>query len=550
MPCCCCSSAKLATRLTFSKPWNSLRDAERILIWMSEKENVISSVEQMSYFYEFLMRELQIDRSSTTSLKQCFLEGGRPVFVPNEVSDSRYLVAGKMVKLADVTQKCKLEEAQVAIFDFPNSPVVFLDSIYPSSISTYFFAQRVCNPCRAIEGMFGARGVCAETFASGACTCNLKSTFAEYLPGIRLGCASPSLKNSIDVLRELCSEYNKIGVVADSSIEQPFASIFITKIRNLQTTISNNLWKCFNIPSSLHPYSAASIREMMSIFFCEPLLLTVENKLSTAISTDGRPLVFISDKEWFNIFKDELSQISLNFTLINATHNAVIEFDTIDSEESDYDVDSLDCFEKEFIGLSRDTFLAAASTINPKTYFAPMTIVPLLKCLKLSPLSDKISTSWNYFEAMTKEHSLVYLVNRLLRVSQLLVYAEYVESGQAEYKCSAYTHGERFKRLREMKIIAYSLLEKSVSVKINDIDLKKTLPKTFFYERETNTLHIQKDIPQSDQFDVAISIVMSAIRKQTAILENNQKFEFMRKIEDNLRKCQKFQKVFMLLFLL
>ena len=159
-------------------------------------------------------------------------------------------------------------------FEFPDCPVTALSTFYGEIM--HLFSRRVCHVCRCVEGIFGSRGrpfSSPKVIGKQICKCDTAG-FGLFTPS-RQGLVPKSF-SIVHLLKILQHHHSRLDELSSSGlttlacpeevpvVNRPLNALsqaqevekskLIGDMKSILSTISSNVWKCFNIPDSLKPY--------------------------------------------------------------------------------------------------------------------------------------------------------------------------------------------------------------------------------------------------------------------------------------------------------
>jgi hypothetical protein len=305
---------------------------------------------------------------------------------------SESLVEGYLYPLSKLVKSDPSEK-----FLFRDSPVRSLDSYYSESVVSMFSRKRYCFACQANEGMFGLHGQQGRRSSDSdshlapvppplagqpcGCTQSLFCTevVAKHSRPVR---KSPSAMDAVQLLKYHCAR-----VVALQQQQQALAQQTIdasssdtglhlsrrkhdrkkdelaetlqaarNEVNVLLAMLSMNIWKCFHIPNSLHPYSAGQLEHVKEVFAQCALLPVVG--FERLVPLPGRATggsVVGTRGSYISRSKENQSQTDAAKTVIAVDDRAAFELFASELEPLVDEVDWLDAVAGSASGSSQST---------------------------------------------------------------------------------------------------------------------------------------------------------------------------------------------------
>lgn len=472
----------------------------------------------------------------------CYFQDDKPIlWIPNSFSDDMdpdIAQAGSMWKLSKVTQKDPTEK-----FGHSLSQIRVLSRYYPKF---FLFFRRVCDVCKAYEGLFGTHGHPLSgdrRIYEQSCYCDDHIGFGHYLPTMKgLVRTSPNCRDMLDLMIILASRANSL-MIGDETNEE--ITDLVKSVKELLTIMSREIWKCFNIEDCIHGYNPSALREILKEFSDSPLLPTLNNSFVTLTSLDSKLLIAVDDVQIYNFFQEEIAVFeSKNSSLQVYWIDGSNEESTLWHEEyiSDKAVYSIDEYESSFrdlFRLSENEFRNKVTTIPPQTFFAPQSILPLLKYLNIPTLSKYTTSCWVLTET-TRSNVFVTLMNSLLVWTQGF-FLKYFDSPQM---LQVLTLTQRIQRLLTVKVFSTPKLHRLVNLEIPQVQItfiSKALHEQFYMNIEENKLYLDSKILYPKCCEIAIFMICKAVKIEIGLLTSNQQFDFMNKLRELLQKYSKVQ---------
>jgi hypothetical protein len=512
-----------------------------------------------------------------------------------EKEESDELMLGKMYPLSDLVIRDPTEK-----FDHSLTPIRVISRFYadPKFLSL-FTRVRVCPVCTAYEGLFGRRG---QPLGGGVraliyeqqCTCEDRG-FGQYLGAMSgLVRTSPNLSDMLSFIKNLISRYQQINsdgrvsrgrgcsreedalVVANPKDLQ---SNLLKRIKELLGIISREVWKCFNIQNCIHGYNPTALQEMRREFTQEALLPTLltshfvslEAKSSVSEEEQTRNnlnfLLAVDDMETFKLFQSEFVKFekqqqeqqdgkARHLYLIDGSNDepALWQEEYIPDAHT-YDLSEYEISFRHFLQLPSSEFYAKATGIPPETFFAPNSLLPLLKYLQVPTLSHFTTSEWilgltsqshrsNHRHRANENppaaHSFVPLMNSLLLMTQGFIVKEFSSC----LSIPLLTASLRIQRLRHLSVKYCDDLHRLVAVNIPQLSLQidaKKQSQEFHYSAEENVLYLDSSISYLRCCELVIFLICKAVKVEIALMTLNQQIDFMNSLKNNLVKYSKIK---------
>jgi hypothetical protein len=525
--------------------------------------------------------------------------GGAPGAGGETETESNDLVLGKMCTLSEVV----IRDPTDKFFDHPLTPIRVLNRYYEDSQFLSLFTRvRICRVCTAYEGLFGTRGQPLETdrgdraIYEQQCTCEDRG-FGQYLGRMSgLVRSSPNLQDMLHFIKNLISKFQEMnnGEYDERATSAATDLLFINptaggdllkRIKELLGIISREIWKCFNIQNSIHGYNPQALHEMRTEFTQESLLPTLNSKfvsLSAAHAAHcSSPflLLAVDDMEIFKLFRSEFHEFEKQQQQSHAAAPAPTPLlhwiDGSNDEQAfwqeeeisdapSYDLSEYEISFRKFFQLSSSEFYSKALTIPPETFFAPNSLLPLLKYLRVPTLSQFTTIQWvlntqqqhrhrhHHHPAgqghslppgtKTAAHAFLPLMNSLLVMSQGFILKEF--SSMLSIPLLTSSSSSRIQRLRNLTVRSCDDLHRYVAVEIPQISLKvdaKKQSQEFHFNAQENILYLDSSVSYSRCRELVVFLICKAVKVEIALLTLNQQIDFMSSLRNNLLKYSKIQ---------
>lgn len=547
-----------------------------LLDWMSQQSNVVLFFNEnfLKSVYTRIFDHMKSVTHIHTSLKDTayatmtrLIDGDFPILWVKNVSllDEEYscendYYAGGMVRLSRV---CSDDKTTKLCFD--SSPIKVLSYHYKEvarDIALFFSREKVCSLCRAVEGMFGAHG-CAwtdytqVTLSSShkvdvTVRCNCLFTkfgkgFEQFFPMKRgLIKTSPSAMDFVEVMRY----YRGIALTAIAQIEscaspsqrleyENTKTLAFREIREIIRILSSNIWKCFNIKLSLHPYSPSMLAELSQVFLSEPLLPSFDSL--RFVKASSQSCIFVDDSDDFELFREYFeSEEDLEWVGGETLDDSPIEKeytkDIAESAES-YSLHMLTHDVAALLTTSPQDFNQRVNFLNPLTFFASKTAGSLMKLLGVPDLSLSVfkTVLADVLPASEVTIDLTANLNRLLKVSQLFLKKSSV---------NLMIEKTRLQRFLNLEIFESSPLSRVFTLKRGAVDVEKHKEVPFIFQHDPSTesfkLYLNRSISIEERQSLAVSLVHTAVRIDVSLqtlTKNDELMEALRLLLDKFSKC-------------
>ena len=558
------------------------------IYWLTKQdpsEPILSNINFMEWIYIEISGYVDNNYCVGRDKKSDFFlglmrSGSRIIWIPDDdrLSIVDYRSApeyetGKMFSLRDLVREDITMKLQ-----FSDSPVKILSLYYSEKGQRDFFSRDLyCYTCQAVEGMYGVTGRVASE-SQHTCMCRMSSSFAQLATshGIQLVRKNPS---SVDFAKVLLYYTKKIQNSMTSKLTSDEIDDLSAKAHDILITLSTNIWKCFRIKQSLHPYSSSQLQELKMFFQQNSLLPKKDDKTSflSAAAADindrrrKRLLICVDDDDGYSLFRDELSLYNDGIDWIAAQHDPSVGiFDEEDSQQNLdinqkrnkvlqelYDIEELKRDERLLLQLSGPEFNDKVRNISAETFFAPADKRALIDFLNIPKLSDYIKINWEIDSEqmrLTKFRGLYLreMINNLLYLSQLFLMTK---GPSSEYMFSLdilpiLFEQKRLLMLRKIIVTECKSILKKVTLDLGDLNIQtftaveKELSVTYQQRMDsmnsTITLCISEAVKDSELQLLAINMVLKAIRVELALFTRNQHVELMKSLEIKLNKFCKY----------
>jgi len=556
------------------------------IYWLTKQdpsESILSNINFMEWIYTEVCGYIDNNNCVGRDYQSDFFfglmrSGSRIIWIPDDdrmsIVDSRFAPeyeTGKMVSIRDLVREDKTNKLQ-----FSDSPVKILSLYYSDKgIKDWFSRDLYCYTCQAVEGMYGVMGKAASE-SQHTCMCRM-SNFAQLVTthGIQLVRRNPS---SVDFAKVLLHYTKKIQNSMTTKLTSDEIDDLSAKANDILITLSINIWKCFRIKQSLHPYSSSQLQELKMFFQQNSLLPKKDDRTSFLSAADvndrkrrKRMLICVDDDDGYSLFQDELTLYDDGIDWIAAQHDPSVGiFDEEDSQQSLdinqkkdkllqdlYDIEELKKDERLLLQLSGPEFNEKVRSISAETFFAPADKRALIDFLNIPKLSDYIKVNWEIDSEhirLTKFRGL-YLresINNLLYLSQLFLMTK---GPKSEFMFSPdilpiLFEQKRLLMLRKIVVTECTSILKKVTLDLRDLNIKaftaveKELSVTYRQRMDSMnssiTLCISEAVKDSELQHLAINMVLKAIRVELALFTRNQHVELMKSLEAKLNQFCKY----------
>ena len=531
----------------FTKSWNIFMDHEAkrrsmpvfdfpesisdvsvaaLMMWMSETKTFYCTVQDMIGIYTALATDTNI---------LPLLERDAPlVWIPRQLE-------GHSIRIGDMYPLTALaKDDPTGRFDEVSCGVKTLAAYRRVDAGSLqlFAPTKYCSACQALEGMYGTIGSRKDLyFGKQKCACLDNSV------GLRIKHLTYRVKNSPSLMDniKLIQYYRDLYLESSSGtiIRKDMQEKFAQKYRNLLEPISREIWKCFHIDWCLHAYSAESMRAMQEVFRQEKLLFTIDG-LFVSAEPEGKTLLVVDDKSLFAAFENDLkssSQCQEQVRWIDGArnHGGIFSDEVYDDKSVSYDIEEFESRCRAFVELDPHLFQDKAGTIPPETFFAPQSMLSLLRLLGISEFSKFVVVEWNIGDLSPESVGFTSTFNELLRISQMFLLAQ-------DESCSLVpilTNKERLQKLLGLRVFESNDLNRTLTLHIPEVgvDIPNRLQKQKYYlDTEKNMLFIDKGLQFSDVGEISIQMILKAARVEMALLKLNQNVELMAKLKGTLEK--------------
>ena len=471
---------------------------------------------------------------------------------------------GRMVRPSQLVK----EEGVVKFFSFDTSPVKVLTNYYTYETSSLFARKMYCCNCQAFEGMFGVRGRPQNsdrgTYSiydgeSKLCECKDEGigAYCPQLPGLIR--KSPS---AVDMLALLVHYKERSSELFNDKAE---LEALQKETLEIWLSLGSNIWKCFNIDDGLHPYSVDQLEAIVKTLQSEELLpvqpSTHEYDASdaalvpttyTRVSSDI-PLLALDDMGLYGVFKTDLEHLTHEYKLISChtpSDTALHDFASIVKvaiestahlqglDTSTYDLDQLKNKREAFI--TSPTYHQSVRHIPAQTFFAPRSIAPLLRLLKVPQFSDHVTVSYTKYGPSprgTKAMEFISLMNVALRVAYGSVRRAFAGDGLA----GSLALTLRLRSLMDMRVYECASIQQHLTLKLGDreYDSERDYSAQFDVVDGILSLYLNRNISIFVTRELILQLVMYTLRVEIALRTSNQQVEHMREVEKLVTKFLK-----------
>ena len=584
-----------------------------LLSWMSNQKYCYTSISFMTQLYTTLFDFMEQDEMvSINTIKIIdMLKNNKPflwipdTYISSKRNDEHVTVDDNNNNNNDINGSYKSDDSRNVVMkgsfyslshvvkSDPSENFIKLDSIpvkvirvYYKDMENYFGRKVYCTVCQCAEGMFGVAGhpiksLCNRRIGLQTCSC-IDTGFGKFLPNQSgLVRKSPSLEQLMLLLAFYRDEIKQMDNLTNNQIIShskkqhgdlsETRKIYMQEIKDILTGISRDIWKCFHIKNSLHPYSADSLNHMKLKFHSEEFLLTINGEfiaLSSNVIDDNHDdegdddahrvdynsyIIAIDDMNAFKAFETDLNLcflhsdsiyriLWLDGTNTSNEHTTILGHDTDIYESNNHAItDSTNLYDLE--NLIQDTnnmlnsteyiFKSAVGYISPMTFFAPKSLLPLFRFLDIPLFSHYVKSDW-FLDANAKENIEIYfLINSLLLITQTYLFSKNHIYPNLYQRLQP---AERIRKLFQLKILLCDNLYRNISIKLLTFEKNNQIKSYHYYDDSMNVLYLDKNIPKADKHNLFINIIMSIIRVEVAVLEKNQCIELISGLETLLKK--------------
>lgn len=566
--------------------------------WLSAQARncVWSNVLFMRYIYEQIQRfcaDQEASASNNPVVQQVldmFRIDAALIWIPDtaQTVDGREYFPGRMFPLSRVVKEDPSEKLH-----FDTSPVKSLAQHYGAKEQALllFSRSRYCNICQAAEGMFGTTGGLVH-FASAErqCTCKAEGAFCKLIDaaGRQVVRKSPGASDMTLVLRHHCARMEEVTRLVAGNADREDTTFTLTKaqraalmaekdrlselIAEILTTLSLNSWKCFQIARSLHPYSSKQLLQLKNAFAQDRILPTVECRSfvracateSDSVSIGGnlpvtasqqRLQIALDDLDAFRLFESDLGTLSerVDWIEVHSPSTAAVSTLFVDDTQTGlprpYCLTALAQEEQQLLALPTAEFEQACRSISALTFFAPPNRLALFDFLGIPKLSSYITVDWlveKQAQRCVTAVSFVTVMNSLLSYTQAYFYK--ASNATANNNAAQQTHhlvdrlksSERLSALFKMEVVECVVLQRKLHLALADVSTDNTQDAAF--RRDANnadglyTLYLSSTISAPELQALAVSLLMSAVRVEVALIEVRHDAERMEALRAKLTK--------------
>lgn len=483
----------------------------------------------MSRIYELLFVHMQNESSNEMGKREFLklLRDDSPIlWLPTgNHSSAASFVDGSMWRLSSI-----ISTDPTSKFNSEDSPVKAIDQYYKKSIGKLFSRKKVCTVCRALEGMFGARGSPLQSRHLFAQTCSCVDVgfnqFVTDLPGLIR--SSPSLADMISLLRHFKDTY----VLSGNESELESKALLEARnrigddVKDTVVSISKEIWKCFNIENCLHPYAPDALRAAKKVFQEERLLMTLNGDFVRSQDTDMIAIV-VDDKSMFDCFEDQMDSEKICFI------DGLSEGEVVLSNKH-VCLDTLAASRQAFMELPPNEFSMNTNYIPGETFFAPNSSLPLMQFLEVPCLSQFVTETSSFSDKIFDVTKTTEGLNALLRLVQM-----FLLDSEISYLVDHLAASSRVRSLLDMKIYGCESLNYSLSLEIPQLDINVTrdnLTRDFFLDSSSDILLIDPQCTYDVRKDLCIGLVMKAVKIEVALMQRNQCVDIMDSLSKILKK--------------
>jgi len=206
---------------------------------------------------------------------------------------------------------------------------------------------------------------------------------------------------------------------------------------------------------------------------------------------------------------------------------------SIDVNSNIFNIENLKQDTNNMLNLPEYSFKSAVGFISPTTFFAPKNLLSLLKFLDIPLFSNYVQSEWIIDKQTVENIELYSLVNSLLLITQT-----YLHSKDSMYP-NLYQRlqpTERINKLFQLKIYQCDNLYRNINIKLFTFERNSHVKTYHYYDKNINALYVDKNISKGDKHKLLISLIMSTVRIEVAVLEKNQCVDLMSGLDSLLKK--------------
>lgn len=431
-----------------------------------------------------------------------------------------------------------LDDTSKSFSEMDNSATplfVFSEYYDKESEMRKLFGRKVCNICKAYEGMFGSKGTCPESSVGGGslrCMCK-DAGFGKSTNGMIK--SSPSAMDTLQLLQY----YN---ARCCDSVDDKEKSLCKAYISSILRELSANIWKCFHVRLCIHPYSAATLETLKNEFRTLATFPTITGDfVSIAHAAQNKIHLFaINQPSIYSQFKEELMGLSsAGYHFIDAEACEVTNFDANTLQGSqEYDLHELEESRKNLLEFPFDRFREVTSKAPIEFHNAPKNLICLLQYLEVPMLSDYVHDEYypdvcSSSDSSSKNCAFMTTMNYLLHLCQL-----YFNTHEKEVLRIGDSKG--FNRLLNLDIVECSCIRGKITLALDEISASKTYELHYRIsteKAERSTVYVNSDQISPQQCnEKALALVLNTIRIEVAILMGKQQYDLMEELRKYLSK--------------
>ncbi len=418
--------------------------------------------------------------------------------------------------------------------------------------------------------MFGSRGApMAGDRRVGAQTCYCEdSGFGRFLPDCPgLTKLSPSL---CDMLELVCHYRDQVLGLADgddSSFRTTGSALVgakqrredaLRQVKDILETVSRDLWKCFHIAGSKHPYTAPALREMQQWFrFQEllPVLGVYEFVKADSEARDVR-IIAVDDMSLFEAFRAELTALSdvgderdededaMRVCWVDGLPPSAGDLSSYVGEPAseeyadevaDYSLAGIEADMRDMLALPPSPFTVATGIIPQKTFFAPKNCLTLFRFLGVPRLSEFISVRWAVGDSVPDPTGFCRLTNHLLLGLQYY----FLNKRPDLLQRLADFAGGKLQKLLRLTVRGCFDITRSTTLNLPPHCgecVKVQTDQMHHHDAANDVLFVNPRIAPKEHAKLRIGLVMAALRIDVALLEQNKSLDLLREVEQLLEK--------------
>lgn len=545
-----------------------------LLQWMSKqgKQSLYSSVSFMRKLYSSLHRCFKdgADARAVALVSQLLSSNSSMMWIPDSALEAQTIInefyCGKMIALSSIVKDDK------ANFLPEEGPIKVLSKYYPPDTIQIFARKVHCFSCKAVEGMFGVRGLPKDRAVStvNPCSCVDKDSFGAYftsLPG--LVADSATLSQVVELMSWHTQQWQ-------SATEASVKAQHMVEMVSLLNSISGNVWKCFHIKRSLHPYSAEQLTSLLKGFETFPLLPTYGHRsfASMAMDCETKSFLAVDDSTVYETLQADLARLGESTILLDAglfsedsgkgiarIINTFFINDRLGVVQNiEYNMDELAVDSTDLINAPPSEFYQLVRNISALTFFAPKHMLPLLKLLRIPLLSDSVAVKMHKEVKETVKKGeigcsvlLAAIFNDLLPLTQAF-FLKHMDTLKPELVSGSDAillqfpnlvkqlwHSRRMQKLLHAKLYECSTLQRHLKLSVGNISAESVVddPISIVSVEDSSSfyaLFLQETLPLDLLGEIAVTIIIQVLRVEISLLTMNQQVELLQSLEGFLRK--------------